>query len=238
MFRKLMTLGMITVVVLVLSVMAACSTDDESVSTNTAIPAAKPTSIPTSTVAPDPAPSIAVTGAWGRPAAMIVAEDATMSGMDMSGDSMSVSDNEDAMSGMDMGGDSMSMGDDNDTMSGMDGKSMPMGGTGAVYFTMTNSGDADDKLVEVLGLKVESEGDLSDMVELHETTMTDGVMKMEKLESGIEVAAGDSVELKPGGLHVMFMNIKRDLVPGDEVTLVLRFESGVEQTIVAEVREP
>jgi periplasmic copper chaperone A len=64
------------------------------------------------------------------------------------------------------------------------------------------------------------------------------VMKMQKLEDGIHIPAGETVELKPGGFHVMIMNIKRSLVPGDEVTLSLQFASGSEETIVAEVRMP
>ncbi len=136
-----------------------------------------------------------------------------------------VTDDDGAMTGMDMEDDSMPM-------------KGPMGGTGAVYFTLSNSGDAGDTLVAVTGIKVEVAGDFSDMVELHETSMTDGVMKMQKLDAGIHIPAGETVALKPGGFHVMFMNIKRSLTPGDEVTLSLLFESGAEQTVVAEVRMP
>jgi len=136
-----------------------------------------------------------------------------------------ITDDDGAMAGMDMADDSMAM-------------SGPMGGTGAVYFTLTNSGNADDTLVAVTGIKVEVAGDFSDMVELHETSMTDGVMKMQKLDAGIHIPAGETVELKPGGFHVMIMNIKRSLKPGDEVKLSLLFESGAEQTVVAEVRMP
>jgi copper(I)-binding protein len=172
----------------------------------------EPTVVPTAT--PVPAPDVSITGAWARPAAMIAEDD-------------------DAMDGMDMDDDSMAMGDADDSMP-MKG---PAGGTGAVYFMLTNSGNADDTLVEVIDIQIEAPGDFSEMVELHETTMTDGVMKMQKLDAGIPVPAGESVELKPGGFHVMIMNIKRSLVPGDEVTLRLKFASGDEQTVVAEVRE-
>ncbi len=183
---------------LIVPVMAACSTDEDP--TATPIPA-------------EPAPSISISDAWARPAAMLEGE------MEMEDDSM----------GMSMEDDSMDMGS---TSHG------PAGGTGAVYFVMTNSGDANDTLIEVTKIQVESAGDLSDMVELHQSSMNDGVMKMEKLDAGIPVPAGQTVELKPGGLHVMMMNIKRDLTPGDEITLDLRFASGTEQTVVAEVREP
>lgn len=187
MIRKITTLVAIALAVLILPLMAACSSDPEP----TAVPAA----------------DIEITDAWARPAAMIMADDS----MDMGDDDMDM-------------GESMAMG--------------PAGGTGAVYFKMTNSGDAPDTLIKVIDAKVQTTGDLSGMVELHETTMADGVMTMHKLDAGMKVLAGATVELKPGGLHVMMMNIKRELKPGDTVTLVLGFESGDEKTITAEVREP
>jgi copper(I)-binding protein len=213
MLRKSLTLVVLGIALLIVPLMSACSSDPEPT----------PTSVPAS--------DVSITGAWARPAAMITDE----------GDAM-------ALDGMDMGDtatgdDSMAMGDDDDSMSdmGMDHDAMPMkgpaGGTGAVYFMLTNSGNADDTLVEVIDIHVEAPGDFSEMVELHETSMNDGVMKMQKLEVGIPVPAGESVELKPGGFHVMIMNIKRSLTPGDEVTLRLRFASGEIQTVVAEVRE-
>ena len=209
MFRKSINLGILAMALLIVPLMSACSSDPE------------PTVVPTATTIP--APDVSIAGAWARPAAMIIADDG-------------------ATDDMDMAGDSMAMGDDADSMDDMDNDSMPMsgpmGGTGAVYFTLTNSGDADDTLVAITDIKIEALGDFSDMVELHETIMTDGVMKMQKLAAGIHIPAGETVELKPGGFHVMIMNIKRSLTPGDEVTLNLQFESGAAQTVVAEVRMP
>lgn len=135
---------------------------------------------------------------------------------------------------MDMDDKPMDMGGDMPAMGGHG----PASGTGAIYFTIENSGDADDMLVEVFDLMVESAGDLSDVIELHETSMADGVMKMQKLETGIAVPAGETVLLKPGGLHVMLMQIKRSLEPGDVVSLGLRFQSGTEEMITAEVQQP
>jgi len=175
-----------------------------------------PTAVPTATIAP--APDVSISDAWARPAAMVTEDGDAMAGMDMAGDKEPMGN--------------MAMDDDPMPMSG------PKSGTGAVYFTLTNSGNASDRLVEVTDIRVEAPSDFSDMVELHETVMTDGVMKMQKLDLGIHVPAGETVELKPGGLHVMVMNIKRSLTPGDQVTLELRFESGAQQTVVAEVRMP
>jgi copper(I)-binding protein len=61
-------------------------------------------------------------------------------------------------------------------------------------------------------------------VEVHEMTMTDGVMKMRKLESGLEIKPGESVELKPGGYHIMFTGLREGLKQGQglEGTLVFK----------------
>jgi len=174
------------------------------------------------TVTPEPVSAISISDAWARPAAMVMGDDSAMPGMTMDDKPMDMDDKP-----TDMGGDMPAMGGHG-----------PASGTGAIYFTIENSGDADDMLVEVFDLMVESAGDLSDVIELHETSMTDGVMKMQKLETGIAVPAGETVLLKPGGLHVMLMQIKRSLEPGDVVSLGLRLQSGTEEMITAEVRQP
>jgi copper(I)-binding protein len=172
-------------------------------------------SAPAATPVPTASPkaNIAIEGAWARPAAMVIQEHGGMGSMD----------------GMSSTGSMDNMGD------------MPMNhggtGTGAVYFKMSNTGDASDTLVEVLDARVNAPGDVAGVIELHETKMTDGIMAMQKV-SGIEVPAGGTTELKPGSFHVMILDIKRNLVPGDRITLDVRFQSGTEKTIVAEVREP
>ncbi|MBC6934312.1 MAG: copper chaperone PCu(A)C, partial [Chloroflexi bacterium] len=61
------------------------------------------------------------------------------------------------------------------------------------------------------------------------------VMKMRPVEGGIEIPAGGSVELKPGGYHVMLMQLPRDLLPGQAIMLTLVFESGVELPVAVPV---
>ena len=51
--------------------------------------------------------------------------------------------------------------------------------------------------------------DVAGKVELHEMAVTDGVMKMRELENGIDIPAGETVSLKPGGLHIMFMGLNQ-----------------------------
>ena len=59
-------------------------------------------------------------------------------------------------------------------------------------------------------------------VQLHEMAMDGNVMKMRQVKD-IVVPAGGAVELKPGGLHLMFMNIKAPLAAGESVPVKLKF---------------
>ena len=59
-------------------------------------------------------------------------------------------------------------------------------------------------------------------VQLHEMAMEGNVMKMRQVKD-IPVPAGGSVELKPGGLHLMLMNIKAPLAAGESVPVKLKF---------------
>jgi copper(I)-binding protein len=76
------------------------------------------------------------------------------------------------------------------------------------------------------------------MTELHRSMMQDdGTMKMEQ-QTSIILPQDEVVELKPGGLHIMLMNLTRDLNPGDEVTLLLLFEHHEEMQISVPVKTP
>jgi len=61
------------------------------------------------------------------------------------------------------------------------------------------------------------------VVELHTMKMEEGVMKMRAVPR-IELPAGQTVKLAPGGYHVMLMDLKRELKPGDTVSLTLTVE--------------
>jgi len=60
-------------------------------------------------------------------------------------------------------------------------------------------------------------------VEIHQSIMEGDVMRMQPVEGGIEIPAKGQVELKPGGYHIMLINLKRELKPGDRITVVLEF---------------
>ena len=91
----------------------------------------------------------------------------------------------------------------------------PVGGG---FLTVTNKGAEADRLVSITA------PDVSDDVQLHEMAMENDVMKMRHLPDGIEIPAGATVELKPGGLHVMFMKIKHPFKEGESFKATLTFE--------------
>ncbi len=70
------------------------------------------------------------------------------------------------------------------------------------------------------------------VVEIHEMKMDKDVMKMSALPQGLELPAGKAVELKPGGYHVMLMDLKAPLVKDTTVplTLTLQDAKGVQST--------
>jgi periplasmic copper chaperone A len=71
-------------------------------------------------------------------------------------------------------------------------------------------------------------------VELHAMRMEGNVMRMQEVE-GIEVPAGATVELGPGGLHLMFMGLQQPLAVGSRIPLTLRFARGGEVEVMMEV---
>jgi copper(I)-binding protein len=59
--------------------------------------------------------------------------------------------------------------------------------------------------------------------EVHSMAMEQGVMKMREVKDGLEIKPGETVELKPGGYHVMFVDLKQPLKQGDKVKVTLTF---------------
>ncbi len=115
-------------------------------------------------------------------------------------------------------------------ISGVWGRPSPMvAGNGAAYMLIENTGAEDDKVIGAWS-------DVSENVEIHDMTMEDGVMKMFHVES-YDVPAGGSVELAPGGKHVMFIGLYEKLEVGQIVTIELEFEKSGKITVEAEIRE-
>jgi periplasmic copper chaperone A len=75
------------------------------------------------------------------------------------------------------------------------------------------------------------------IVEVHEMAMDGNVMKMRAVDGGLDLPPGKPVELKPGGYHVMLMELKQQLKAGDTVpvTLVIQGKDGKRETLELKV---
>jgi copper(I)-binding protein len=82
------------------------------------------------------------------------------------------------------------------------------------------------------GKLVSASSPVAGTVEIHEMTMAGDTMKMRAV-AAVELPAGQAVELKPGGYHVMLMDLKRQLKVGEDVTVTLIIEgpSGKRETL-------
>lgn len=88
---------------------------------------------------------------------------------------------------------------------------------GGGYLTVVNTGHEADRLVS-------ASSPSAGRVEIHTMEVVDDVMVMRPVEGGLEIPAGGTVELKPGGLHLMFMEVAEPFAEGDTVQVRLDFE--------------
>jgi len=92
--------------------------------------------------------------------------------------------------------------------------SAPAGGG---FLTITNTGTAPDRLVS-------ASSPAAELVQVHEMKMDGAVMRMREVEKGLEIPAGGTVTLAPGGFHLMMMGLKGPLKQGTNVPVTLVFE--------------
>ena len=80
----------------------------------------------------------------------------------------------------------------------------PSAKSGGGFVTISNKGTTPDRLIA-------ARSNVSEKVEIHEMKMDGNVMRMRELDKGLEIAPGAAVALKPGGFHIMFMELKAPL---------------------------
>ena len=97
------------------------------------------------------------------------------------------------------------------------------------YMRITNTGSEPDRLI---GGTLERAG----RFEVHEMTMVGDVMQMRPLPNGLEIKPGQTVELAPGGYHVMAMALQGGFTEGQTVRGTLRFEKAGTVNIAYAVR--
>jgi copper(I)-binding protein len=97
-------------------------------------------------------------------------------------------------------------------------RATPQGATVAAgYATLRNNGATPDRLIG-------GSSEAGKRVEIHTMEMDQGVMRMRELKGGLEIKPGQTVELKPGSFHLMFVDLTRPLRKGDRVKGTLVFE--------------
>lgn len=87
---------------------------------------------------------------------------------------------------------------------------------GAAYATIENTGGSDDKLLAVIT-------DRATMPMIHSTVSENGISRMRMLQS-VEVPSGGTVELRPGGMHIMMDGLKSPLKAGETFDVTFRFK--------------
>jgi len=92
------------------------------------------------------------------------------------------------------------------------------------FMSIRNHGDEDDRLVAAASA-------VAGRMEVHEMTMKDDVMRMRELADGLPIRAGATVDLIPGGYHLMFVELRHPLVEGETVDVTLTFEEAGEITV-------
>lgn len=157
-----------------------------------------------------PAPAavnVVALGAWARPTAPAMLEPNQQH--DMNEPEKPDTEGEGETEGGDMGG----MGE------------MQMdGGVSAVYAVLLNRGDTPLKVVS-------ASSPAAVEVQIHETVVENDVAKMQELTAGLDLPAGERVELKPGGLHIMLIDLVKPIAPGEAILVTLTFETGETLTL-------
>ena len=97
------------------------------------------------------------------------------------------------------------------------------------YLSVQNRGDAADKLLRV-------ESAVAASVEIHEMSDVGGVARMREVTNGVELPAGSTTTLKPGGYHLMFIEPKQPFVEGQTIKATLVFEKAGSLPVVFDVR--
>ena len=103
------------------------------------------------------------------------------------------------------------------TVTGAWARSTPPGaGMGAIYLTIDNGSTKSDRLLKL-------RTSVASATQVHRTEELDGIVRMREV-AVLHVAAGERIEFKPGGHHVMLMGLQKPLVEGQVFELELVFE--------------
>jgi copper(I)-binding protein len=110
---------------------------------------------------------------------------------------------------------------------------LPAAKVGGGYLTITNEGASPDRLVG-------GSSPVAGRVEIHSMEIKDGIMNMRPMSDGLEVPAHGTLELAPGGYHLMLMDLKEPFKEGQRISLTLEFENAgtVDVELAVEAARP
>jgi len=94
---------------------------------------------------------------------------------------------------------------------------VPGAKVGGGYLSITNTGTQPDKLVSASAERAQS-------VQVHEMSTSNGIMVMREMKGGLDLPAGQTITLEPGGNHLMFMDVKERFKQGEDIKATLTFE--------------
>jgi copper(I)-binding protein len=108
-------------------------------------------------------------------------------------------------------------------------RAAPAGGVGGVFLTIVNTGAA-DRLTGATSMEAAK-------AELHESTSDNGIMRMRPVD-GLDIPAGSTVKLVPGGYHLMLMGLKQGLTAGGRLPITLVFRNAGKVDVEASIVKP
>jgi copper(I)-binding protein len=103
------------------------------------------------------------------------------------------------------------------------------GENAAVYFAIHNHTAEDDELLSVTS-------NVTDAIEIHQSSMDNDIMQMSELAS-VPLAADEELLFKPGGIHIMLIGLKQDLVLGEHMGIVLHFKNHADIVVEVHIEE-
>jgi periplasmic copper chaperone A len=108
-------------------------------------------------------------------------------------------------------------------------RTVPSGSSVAAgYLSIRNDGDEPDRLLS-------ASASFAGATEIHQTTMSDGVMQMRPVADGVIIPAKSTVMLEPGSYHLMFRQLTRPIKEGDALPATLTFERAGSADITIQV---
>ena len=99
----------------------------------------------------------------------------------------------------------------------------------AGYMKLTNTGQQELKIVSV-------ESEKFSLIEIHKSTENNGMISMQAVNL-LSIKAGETLELKPGGVHLMMMNPLQALSTGEQIAVTLTLDDESTLTVLMEVRK-